>query len=110
MSLLPRPLICIPQAYLCYTLQQGLLGRVVPSLRDVVIDANEQEEKLYFYFYYDEEITEELITLSKEAIAIAKAPFPSTFSCIEEIVYCPSPSPCPDKGHSVVYERDEGKF
>lgn len=67
-QLLPRIHRIVEDVYLSYAMQQALLGRVVSSLRMVVVNVDEEKEILYFYFYYDKEVTEELLTLSKEAI------------------------------------------
>ena len=88
-------------------MQQGLLGRVLPSLRAVKVVANEEKGTLRFCFYYDEEITEELKTLSEEAIAVAKKAFPETFHSTEEIVFFPYPKKIPCVGGRGVYARNE---
>ena len=109
-SLLPRPSIAIGKAYLSYAMQQGLLGRVVPSLRMVTVDADEKQQSMHFYFYYDEEITEELLNLSKEAIAIAKKALPETFTSKEEVVFFPYPKRIPTVGGYGVYSRQEENY
>lgn len=106
-QLLPRFPRIVEDVYLSYAMQQALLGRVVPSLRKVVVNVNEGKEMLYFYFYYDEKVTEEVLTLSKEAIAIAKKAFPETFRSVEEIVFSPFPKRTPSIEGIGVYYRAE---
>jgi hypothetical protein len=106
-ELLPRSEKCLAESYLCYTLQQGLLGRVIPSLRFILIDASDQEKYLKFFLYYDEKITEEIKTLTSEAISIAKKGFSKDFQSTEVIQYLPYPEPAPDVGQSYVYRRYE---
>lgn len=105
--LLPRSQRTIAKIHLSYAMQQGLLGRVVPSLRAVTVNVEEEINGMRFYFYYDEIVTEELRTLSKEAIDIAKKAFPETFFSIEEIVFFPFPKRIPSVGGAPVYHRYE---
>jgi hypothetical protein len=109
-QLLPRNSKTHPISYLTYCLGQGLLGRVIPSLRRVLIDIDENEKKMSFYFFYDEKISEEILTLSREAIAIAKTAFPDDYKSTETIEYIPFPEPCPSVGTNMVYERNEHLF
>lgn len=106
-QLLPRLPMIFKDVYLSYVMQQALLGRIVPALRAVVININEEKETMYFYFYYDEEVTEDLLFLSKEAIAIAKKAFSETFISIEEIVFFPFPKRMPSVDGIRVYYRAE---
>lgn len=106
-KLYPRRPKVISKAYLAYALNQGLLGRVIPSLRCVLIGIDEKERKMEFYFYYDEEITEEIRSLSKEAIEIAKTAFPFDYEVLERIAFVPMPNPMPKDGSRMVYERNE---
>lgn len=50
LKFLPRE-DCIPQSYLAYTTQQGLLSRVIPSLRAVIVGVNEKTKTLEFYSF-----------------------------------------------------------
>jgi len=107
-QLLPKPLDLKEEHYLMYAMQQGMLGRTLASLRSITVDSKEQQ--LIFYFYYDEEISQEILQLSKEAIAIAKGAFPKIFSSKEEIVYLPFPQPVPVQGRCPMYHRKEQLF
>jgi hypothetical protein len=106
-QLLPRSPRMIDCAYLAYAMQQALLGRVLPSLRYVIIDVDEEKKILCFYFYYDKEITEELLLLSKETISIAKKAFSDSFTSVEEIVFFPFPKRIPSDEGWGVYKRYE---
>lgn len=105
--LLERSKDCLPEAYLSYTLQQGLLGRVTASLRAVLINANDQTKSLDFYFFYDEEITDELRALVQEAVKIGTSGFPDTYQSTLSIEFLPYPQIFPDVGVRFVYKRKE---
>jgi hypothetical protein len=110
LNLLPRDSETHAGPYLAYVLGQGLLGRVIPSLRCALIDINEQKKEMGFYFYYDEKITEDIVALSKEAIAIARKVFPYDYTLIEAIEFIPFPQSIPPTGTNMVYERNEHLF
>lgn len=106
-ELLPRSINALDEAYLSYTLQQGLLGRVIPSLRCVLIDIQKEFKSMWFYFFYDEKITEELKVLVQEAVGIAAAGFPSDYKSLITIEFVPYPQPIPNVGIRYVYKRKE---
>jgi hypothetical protein len=107
-SLLPRSPTTIAIAHLTYATQQGLLGRVMPSLRYVSICVNEEKKILSFFFYYDEKITEELLQLSKETVHVAKQAFPDSFCATESTIFYPFPKRIPSIIDSCgVYARNE---
>lgn len=97
----------IAKIYLSYAMQQGLLGRVVVSLRAVTVNVDEEKKTMHFYFYYDVLVTKELFILSKEAIDIAKKAFPGTFAVTEEIIFFPFPKRIPSVVGAPVYRRYE---
>lgn len=61
----------IPYALLA--MQNALLGVVTPELRAVVLDVNPDTQLLYIRFYYDGDVSEELIDLWDCAITEASA-------------------------------------
>ncbi len=105
--LLPRDSRTLAKIYLSYAMQQGLLGRVIPSLRAVTVNVDEEKKVMHFYFYYDEIVNEELLRLSREAIHIAKKAFSEGFTVVEEIVFFPFPKRIPSVGGAPVYHRHE---
>ena len=123
---LPRNSKTLPESYLAYALQEGLLGRVIPSLRCVVVRIDEKRKRMGFFFYYDEEITEEIRKMSQEAIAIAKTAFSSDYTSVENIEFLPFPQDLsrnfplekedptsisvPNDGIKLVYERNEHRY
>jgi hypothetical protein len=113
-QLLPRNPITISRAYLTYALGQGLLGRIIPSLRYALVGINEEEKKMRFYFYYDEKITKEILTLCQEAITVAKTAFPNDYIIDEVIEFVPFPKPYPATSsyfdNQAVYQRNEHLF
>ncbi|MCX6989858.1 MAG: hypothetical protein NTX49_02150 [Chlamydiae bacterium] len=83
----------IADALLC--VQRALLHAVTPSLRAVVVDAPQDEKLLYIHFYYDGEVSEELIDLWKCAITRAHADFglDSILDAGVERIYYPQKPP-----------------
>jgi|SRR5579862_908900 len=98
---------CTFLAYLSYALQQGLLGRVVPSLRAALIAGSDDEKKLEFYFYYNEPVSDELRNLSQEAIQIAQNAFSQDYTSSDCIEFIPFPKEFSDFGKRLVYLRKE---
>ena len=125
-QLLPRDSDTLPKSYLAYALRQGLLGRIIPSLRCVVVRIDEKRKKMGFFFYYDEEITEEIRKISQEALAIAKTAFSADYTSVEIIEFLPFPQDLPrnfplekedptsisvpNEGIKLVYERNEHRY
>ena len=109
---LPRE-TCIPESYLAYTTQQGLLGRVIPSLRAVIVGVNEETKTLEFYFFYNEPVTEEMRQLSLEAIRVAAQAFSAEYKEVYRVqtsIEClPWPARITGVGQRYVFERMEPK-
>jgi len=59
--------------YVLLAVQSALVGMVTPELRAVVVDFCQEEQLLYIRFYYDGQVSEELIKLWKCAISAAHA-------------------------------------
>ena len=55
-------------AYALLSAQNALLGVVTPELRAVVVDVDKEQELLYVRFYYDGNVSEDLIELWRCAI------------------------------------------
>ena len=109
-QLLPRGPKTLSESYLAYALQEGLLGRIIPSLRYTLISIDDNEKKMNFYFYYDEKITAEVLALSKEAVDIAKTAFPPDYTSTETIEFVPFPESFPEGGTRSVYRRNEHQY
>ena len=106
-ELLPRSTKSLPEAYLSYTLQQGLLGRVTSSLRAVIVDIEEKAKIMKFYFFYDEKITDKLKLLAQEAVDVATSGFSNDYQSFVTVDFAPYPQPIPDVGIRYVYKRKE---
>ncbi|HKY99735.1 MAG TPA: hypothetical protein VJ112_01060, partial [Rhabdochlamydiaceae bacterium] len=61
--------------YLLLTVQHALLGVVTPELRAVVVDFDKEGSLLYVRFYYDSEISKNLIDLWQSMIIEIGADF-----------------------------------
>lgn len=59
--------------YALLSVQNALLGIVTPQLRAVVVDLHKETETLYIRFYYDGDVSKQLIDLWECAITEASA-------------------------------------
>jgi hypothetical protein len=59
--------------YALLAVQSALLGVVTPQLRALVVDICKETPLLYLWFYYDGEVSEELVALWHCAITEASA-------------------------------------
>jgi hypothetical protein len=68
---------------------------------------NQEEKQLFFYFYYDGEISDELFDLASCVATEASAAFPANFSSHEEIVRWDVPKKLPLDQGRCAYRRRE---
>lgn len=93
----------LARALLC--MQNALLGIVTPTLRAVTVDIDVDKKKLFFSFFYDEEISDELFDLASTACAEASANFPH-YTLVDEIKQIKHPQEMPFRGR-YAYLRKE---
>jgi hypothetical protein len=87
------------------SMQQALLGAVTPSLRAVFVDIEMDQKILFFFFYYDGEITNVLFNLASTACAKVSADFPE-YVPQKTIVRLDAPQKISGRGR-YVYRRHE---
>ena len=93
--------------YALLAVQQALLGVVTPELRAVVVDVDKEKSELYIRFYYDGEVSKELIDLWQGAMAEASRDFGLEYALnggVERVDY---PATYPFRGR-YAYRRKEG--
>jgi hypothetical protein len=92
-------------SHVLLSMQKALLGSVVPALRAVAVDVDINEKTLFFSFFYDCEINDQLFDLATIACTEASANFPEYFvkDSIEQLDY---PKEIPALGH-YAYLRKE---
>ena len=61
------------------SMQKALLGSVVPSLRAVTVDIDINNQIIFFSFFYDGEVSDELFDLASVASAEASSNFPEYY-------------------------------
>jgi hypothetical protein len=89
------------------SVQRSLLGVVTPELRSVVVDVDKEKSELYIRFYYDGEVSKELIDLWQGAMAEANKDFGLEYALnggVERVDY---PATYPFRGR-YAYRRKEG--
>jgi hypothetical protein len=57
-------------------MQRALLGNVTPSLRAVIVDVDVIQKTLFFSFFYDGEVNDELFDLASVVCVEASSNFP----------------------------------
>lgn len=80
--------------------QKSLLGVVTPSLRSVIVDFIPDEKRVYIRFYYDGEVSEEIIDLWDCAITEIIAAFGADYQFDEAIERLDFPKKIPFRGPS----------
>lgn len=87
------------------SMQRALLGSVMPSLRAVVVNIDIENKLLFFSFFYDGTIDDELFDLASIACTEASGNFPEYHvkDVIERLDY---PQKIPAQGH-YAYLRKE---
>ncbi len=77
----------LERALLC--MQIALLGAVKPALRAVIADVDVDTKTLYYFFFYDGEISDELMDLASVAGCEASANLSEyfTYNTIERVDY-----------------------
>jgi hypothetical protein len=90
------------------SMQRALLGAVTPHLRAVLVDIDTKKELLFFFFYYDCEVTDELFDLASGACAEASADFPDYFVEEEVITQLNDPQSIPKRGHYAYLKSNHG--
>lgn len=59
----------MPSIYeLLFKLQQVLLNSIAPQLRAVTVDVDTKKNELFFFFFYNGEVTDELFELASVAV------------------------------------------
>ena len=102
-----HPITIFPLAYALLALQRALLGRVTPSLRNVIADVNQETHLLYIRFFYDGEISPEILNCWEWAISLAYADCGSDYkldAAIERIDY---PQETPFRGRLVYLKKND---
>ncbi len=94
-------------AYALLGIQRALLGVVMPALRAVIVDIGEKETLLYIRFYYDGEISSEMIEDWECALTESIADFGRGFSFDTRVEKLPYPQEIPFRGR-YAYLRKEG--
>ncbi len=88
------------------SVQRALLGKVVPQLRSVSIDFNEQKKIIDLFFVYDCELDIELSALASAATVEVGSNFPA-YRVNKSIESVPFPQQITYKGKRSVYNRKE---
>ncbi|MES2122723.1 MAG: hypothetical protein V4492_08115 [Chlamydiota bacterium] len=95
-----------PIANAMLAVQRAMLGIVSPELRSVVVDAPKGEHFLYIRFYYEGEVTQELIALWQRAIVEASRDFGSEYQldgAVERVDY---PQEIPFRGRFAYFRKE----
>jgi len=66
-------------SYLLLSMQRALLGSVIPELRAVTVDLNNQTKIVYINFYYNCKISNEIYDLSSCVVTEVLADFPPDY-------------------------------
>jgi len=96
----------IPIAALLLATQKALLGKVTPQLRQLSVDLDESKKLLFFYFFYDGEISQLETALASRVSIEAQATFPD-FQIEKRIVQLDHPEKIPSVGKRIAYMRKE---
>lgn len=103
-------LMSFNEAYLLLSAQTALLGHIVPSLRAVTINFDEEKKMLNLRFFYDEKMTEELFDLASiVSVEIELDPNSSyRYEIMNEdiAIHLAYPEPIPIQGR-LIYLRKE---
>ncbi len=87
--------------------QSAMLGVVTPELRSVVVDAPQGEHFLYVRFYYDGEVSQELIDLWQRAILETRMDFGPEYQldgAVERVDY---PQEVPFRGRFAYFRKED---
>ena len=87
-------------------LQEALIGRVAPHLRCVKADFDEWKKRLYFWFYYDGQLTERDEVNTKNIIQEVLFYF-NGYNVEKTVVKLDYPIPIPSIGESIYYRKEE---
>ena len=93
-------------AVLLLAMQDALLGKVTPELREVTVNTDEATKQLDFYFFYDGAISKENFNLANSSIQEASIWFPG-YSVNKNILRLDFPEKISPLGGRVPYARDE---
>jgi hypothetical protein len=83
-------IVIFPVAYALLALQRALLGTVTPDLRAVIADIRQEERLLYIRFYYDRDVSREILESWEYAITKSLADVGSDYlsdAKIEKLSY-----------------------
>lgn len=99
----------VPFAIFRLDMQEALLGKVTPALRNVSVGMNSEEKKLIAHFIYDGEISDRDFTLASAAIRESGCSFPDheIESHIERVDF---PNEMFPLGERLAYWRQEVKW
>lgn len=97
----------VPVAYALLSIQRALLGSVTPELRAITVDANKEEKLLCVYFYYDGQVSEEVIDLWECAISEVVADFGTDYTLDERMLRLDYPQKIPLLRGRYAYSRYE---
>lgn len=106
----PRNQVKIEEKTIAYALiavQQALLGVVTPELRTVIVDFDKETNFLYIRFYYDGEVSEELIALWQNAIIQAITDFGSDCKLDGAVERLDYPKEFPFRGRNAFRRKEE---
>ena len=95
-----------PTVILLLDIQEALLGKVTPALREVSVDIHPNQKRLFFYFIYDGEVSKEDFHLAHLAIAEVSQSFPG-FQVDKDIERIDSPAKITRRGQRVAFARKE---
>lgn len=96
-------------AYVMLAVQNALLGVVIPELRSVVVDVDEEKRLLYIRFYYHGEVNQEVIDLWKMAISEVIALLPG-YALDQGVERLDQPSKIPFRGRYAYLRKERSWF
>lgn len=86
--------------------QRALLDVVTPELRAVVVDIDNDKKEFYIRFYYDGEVSEELIDLWSSAITEASAGLDPIYDLDNGIERLDFPKKIPFRGRFAYFRKE----
>jgi hypothetical protein len=96
----------MPPIYeLLFELQQVLLNSIAPQLRAVAVDVDTKKNELFFFFFYDGEVSDELFELASIAVTEVEM-YPSQYFRYQHIIRLDFPEKIPIQGRLAFLRKE----